>query len=155
MIDKLELLRKYPGLSFDPYDYYCFWVLVERYVLWLREIGGVGDVMAESRGGKEDRRIKDSFNRLYRTGTEFLDPKIFADYLTSCQLKVKPKSNNIAGLQVADLLAHPSYKSTLARFLDEPLAKNFGGQIAAILEESKYYRIPDGRIEGYGRKMLP
>ena len=154
VIDKLEHLRKYTAWSFDPY-HYCLRVLVERYVLWLREIGGVGDVMAESRGGKEDRRLKDSFHRLYRTGTEFLEPKSFSAYLTSSQLKMKLKSNNIAGLQVADLLAHPSYKSTLARFLNEPLARNFGGQIAAILEESKYYRSPDGRIEGYGRKLLP
>lgn len=85
VIDKLEHLRKYTAWSFDPY-HYCLRVLVERYVLWLREIDSVGDVMAESRGGKEDRRLKDSFNRLYRTGTEFLEPKIFSDYLTSCQL---------------------------------------------------------------------
>ncbi len=34
----------------------------------------------------------------------------FAKNLTSKQLKVKPKSHNITGLPIADLIAHPSFK---------------------------------------------
>ena len=55
--------------------------------------------MAESRGGKEDRRLKDSFERVYTSGSDFIAPEIFVVHLTSKQLKVKSKSNNIAGLQ--------------------------------------------------------
>jgi hypothetical protein len=37
----------------------------------------------------------------------------------------------------------------------QPLPANFGGQVAAILEASKYRRAPQGAIDGWGRKWLP
>jgi hypothetical protein len=111
--------------------------------------------MAESRGGKEDRRLKDSFERVCEGGSDFVPPDQFAAHLTSRQLKVKSKANNIAGLQIADIVAHPSFRATLARREGKPLATNFGGQIAQMLEESKYHRNPAGVIEGWGRKWLP
>ncbi|MCX5675541.1 MAG: DUF3800 domain-containing protein, partial [Planctomycetota bacterium] len=130
-------------------------VLLERFVRRLESLGYEGDVMAESRGGKEDKRLKDSFARLVREGTDYVGAEKLADRLTSSQLKVKPKANNIAGLQLADLIAHPSFRATLARHNQEALAPTFGGEIAAILERSKYHRSPQGRIEGWGRKWLP
>ena len=154
VIDKLEHQRRYAIWRYDPY-HYCLSVLVERYVLWLERHEAIGDVMAESRGGKEDRRLKDSFARLYEEGTDYVRPAKLAEYLTSKQLKVKPKSNNIAGLQIADLIAHPSFRATQARRSNKPLPANFGGTIAEILEASKYHRSPSGRINGWGRKWLP
>ncbi|MBW1607803.1 MAG: hypothetical protein JRJ74_06855 [Deltaproteobacteria bacterium] len=79
----------------------------------------------------------------------------FGRFLTSRQLKVKQKTNNVAGLQIADLVAHPSYRATLARKNKQSLPLNFGGEIAQILEKEKYYRSPNGRIDGWGRKCLP
>ncbi len=111
--------------------------------------------MAESRGGREDRRLKDSFERVYSSGSDFIKPEVFAAHLTSRQLKVKPKSNNIAGLQLADLIAHPSFRATLARKDGQPLPGNFGGRIGEILEAGKYNRSPRGDIDGWGRKWLP
>lgn len=154
VIDKLEHQQRYQTWRFDPY-HYCLTVLVERYALWLQTRQAVGDVMAESRGGKEDRRLKESFERVYEKGSDFIEPVVFSQVLTSRQLKVKPKSNNIAGLQLADLLAHPSFRATLARHNRESLPGNFGGQIAQILEDSKYCRSPHGKIDGWGRKWLP
>jgi len=111
--------------------------------------------MAESRNGYLDNRLKDSFERVYSEGSEYVKPDVFHSTLTSKELKVKPKANNISGLQLADLVAHPSYKGALARRNNEPLPKNFGGEIAQILENSKYYRDSNGRIDGWGRKWLP
>ena len=80
----------------------------------------------------------------------------FTALLTSRQFKVKAKSNNTArGLQIADLIAHPSYKSAVARQNSQVLPANFGGKIAAILENDKYDRDLQGRIDGWGRKWLP
>lgn len=154
VIDKLEHQRRYTTWRFDPY-HYCLTVIVERFVLWLNARGGQGDVMAESRGGKEDRRLKDSFERVHEKGSDYIKPEQFAARLTSRQLKVKSKSNNIAGLQIADLLAHPSYRATLARHERQALPDNFGGQIAQILEDMKYHRSERGQIDGWGRKWLP
>lgn len=154
VLDKLEHRQRYQVWRFDPY-HYCLTVLVERYVLWLQMKNTLGDVMAESRGGKEDLRLKDSFERVYSKGSDFMSPDVFTAYLTSRQLKVKPKSNNIAGLQLADLIAHPSFRATLARKEKKALPKNFGGKIAGILESGKYHRSPSGQIDGWGRKWLP
>ena len=154
VIDKLEHSRRYTVWRFDPY-HYCLTVLVERYVRWLQSRNQVGDVLAESRGGKEDLRLKDSYERLYEEGSDYVPPTHFSRSLTSRQLKLKAKSNNIAGLQIADLIAHPSYRATLARRDGQALPTNFGGQIASILNTSKYYRDHRGRVEGWGQKWLP
>lgn len=154
VIDKLEHSNRYKSWRFDPY-HYCLTVVVERYIMWLSEHNSHGDVLAESRGGKEDRRLKDSFERVCEKGSDFIKPEQFAARLTSRQLKVKNKSNNIAGLQIADLLAHPSYRACLLRHEHQALPANFGGQIALILERSKYHRSHSGYIDGWGRKWLP
>ena len=77
VIDKLEHQQRYRVWRFDPY-HYCLTTLVERYVLWLKRYNSVGDVMAESRGGKEDLRLKDSFARVYKLGSDFMKPEEFA-----------------------------------------------------------------------------
>lgn len=154
MIDKLRHMEQYHAWRYDPY-HYCLKILMERFVLWLKNRQMMGDVLAESRGGKEDIRLKKSFTRVYEEGSEWIHTDDFQTYLTSRQLKVKPKSNNISGLQLADLVAHPSFKAALARRNGEALPQNFGGQIAVILENAKYDRSPSGRVDGWGRKWLP
>jgi hypothetical protein len=111
-----------------------------------------GDVMAESRGGKEDIRLKKSFRTLCDSGTYYIKPDIFANHLTSKELKVKQKSNNIAGLQIADLIAHPSRREILLE--NNLIIDNrniFGDKITQILA-GKYYRNED---KIFGKKLLP
>ncbi len=110
-----------------------------------------GDVMAESRGGKEDMRLKKSFLNLWNEGTEYISPQRLHNVLTSKQLKVKPKANNISGLQLADLIAHPSRNEILddEGLLDRPLPP-FGTKVIDILQH-KYYR-HDGKI--FGKKFI-
>lgn len=151
VIDKLEHRRRYTTWQHDPY-HYCLEVLLERYVLFLNRCGFIGDVMAESRGGREDLRLKKSFARLCEGGTHFLNRQIIDRVLTSKQLKVKSKHNNIAGLQLADILAHPSRREILienGKIVDqrENLVAN---EIIGILQ-SKYDR--NGSV--YGKKLLP
>lgn len=154
VIDKLEHKQRYTVWRCDPY-HYCLHVVLERYVMWLERKDGEGDVLAESRGGKEDRRLKDSFEGIWQNGTDFVEANRFQAKLTSRQLKVKAKSNNIAGLQIADLIAHPAFRAALARREARQLPLNFGGEVAQLLERSKYDRSPGGRIDGWGRKWLP
>ena len=63
-LDKKRHKDTYNTWRYDPY-HYCLAVLLERFNYWLNRQAFVGDVMAESRGGKEDRRLKDSFHRLW------------------------------------------------------------------------------------------
>jgi hypothetical protein len=107
----------------------------------LEQHNAVGDIMAESRGGKEDMRLKKSFEKLWQDGTEYIDPDRFQHVFTSKQLKVKPKSNNISGLQLADLVAHPSRNEILEEngLLDRPVAP-FATRIIEVLQEEYYMR---------------
>ncbi|MFQ5798731.1 MAG: DUF3800 domain-containing protein, partial [Bacteroidota bacterium] len=136
--------------------HYSLAVLLERYIHFLERQHSLGDVMAESRGGREDRRLKQSFARLYADGSDYVTHERFVRSLTSSQLKVTPKANNIAGLQIADLIAHASQKHILqekGRFPHEQAT--FGDQIVQILLDEKYYRSEAGKIEGFGEKLLP
>ncbi len=154
IIDKQEHNRRYHKWHFDPY-HYCLTAMVERYVLWLQRKNAEGDVISESRGKQDDRRLKESFERIYVRGSDFVESNIFVSHLTSRQLKVKTKRNNVAGLQLADLIAHPSFRGALARKEHRSSPNIFGGKIEYILETSKYVRSYGGQIDGYGRKWLP
>ncbi len=92
-LDKKVHKETYQVWRYDPY-HYCLALLLERFTFLLEQINATCDVMAESRGGKEDNRLKDSFLKLWKEDTEYLSPERFQNVLTSKQLKVKPKSNN-------------------------------------------------------------
>lgn len=107
--------------------------------------------MAESRGGKEDKRLKESFSRLWEKGTEYVTAEKFQNVFTSKELKVKPKTNNIAGLQLADLLAHPSRNEILAeQGLMDRKPGLFSQKVVEILQ-SKYDK-QEGSV--FGKKFL-
>lgn len=156
VIDKKAHRDQYQVWHYHPY-HYCLQVLLERFVLFLHYGDHRGDVMVESRGGKEDGKLKDSYACLYERGTDHIPPERWQVRLTSSELKVKPKSANIAGLQLSDLIAHPSRREVLIEhqmLVDD--RDIFGDQICAILRQSKYHRNGrTGQIEGYGKKLLP
>jgi len=156
VIDKRAHRDQYQIWHYHPY-HYCLAIMLERFVLFLHYGKHSGDVMVESRGGVEDSKLKDSYRRLYERGTDHIPPTRWQAGLSSSELKVKPKSANIAGLQLADLIAHPSRREILLEHQQVVDKRDtFGDQICAILRQSKYQR--DGRtgqIEGYGKKLLP
>lgn len=152
-MDKLEHTQRYPTWQYHPY-HYCQEVLLERFVLWLKRRKERGDVYGEARGRKEDERLKEAFRSVCRQGSSWVSSSHF-QALTCDEIKLKKKADNIAGLQLADLVAHPSFKAMLARRNNEALPTGFGGLIAELLEKEKYDRSLEGRIPGYGTKWLP
>lgn len=151
-IDKKSHKDTYSTWRYDPY-HYCMAVMLERYIFFLKDNQSIGDVMAESRGGKEDRRLKDSYLKLWEKGTDYISQIEFQKYLTSKELKVKPKLNNISGLQIADLIAHPSRNEILKEnnLIQNDLAP-FAQKVIKVLQ-FKYYK-KNGKIIGYGKKLL-
>jgi hypothetical protein len=121
----------------------------------MRRRGFTGDVMAESRGKKEDTRLKKSFRGIWDQGTDRMEAKQFQEHLTSKELKVKPKANNIAGLQLADIIAYPAWKVALARGATEALPDNLTGRIGRLLLNAKFDRSQSGNVIGWGLKSLP
>ena len=108
VMDKQTHLDRYGEETYDPY-HYCFTVLLERYRGWLSAITErKGDILVESRDKKLDRTLKALYQEIYNNGTDYLTGQEVRDYLTSKEVKLKKKDANIAGLQLADLLANPS-----------------------------------------------
>jgi len=133
-LDKRKFLETYGPWAKDPY-HHGMATLLEHYTRFLEGKNATGDVMAESRGSKEDLRLKEAFSGLWETGTDYIQASRFQERLTSRQLKVKSKSANIAGLQLADLLAHPSWVHLLLTHgLREKLPPPFGAQVIGILK---------------------
>ena len=138
-----------------PY-HYCMEVIIEKYARWLIRQEGKGDVAAEARTPKMDKKLKKAFGYFYRNGTQYVNKHTMQSLLTSSELKLYRKKDDVAALQLADLIAHPSAAYTKARQNNENLPQNFGARIAGILVDSKYDRSPWGKkIKGYGTKWLP
>lgn len=80
----------------------------------------------------------------------------FQSALSSRELKLKAKTANIAGLQLADLLCHPVKQWVLQKngFYNEALAP-FSVQLMEIVERKFNRQLYDGRLEGYGYVLYP
>jgi len=155
VIDKKNHRDQYIVWRFHPY-HYCLTVMLERFILFLHYGRHHGDVMVESRGKVEDEKLKDSFRRLYNQGTDNIPSERWQQRLTSKELKVKPKTANISGLQLADIIAHPSRREILKdHHLIEDQRDVFGDKICKILRGDKYLCSRTGQIDGYGKKLLP
>jgi hypothetical protein len=158
VIDKHAHVERYQAWTYHPY-HYCLEILLERFVCELASRNAIGDVVAEARSKKDDKELKKAYHFLCDHGTGIPRgthlPSSRLRRLTSAELKIKPKSANVIGLQFADLLAHPSFKGILSRRLGSPGPMTFGAQVEKILVDQKYRRSYQGDIEGYGTKWLP
>jgi hypothetical protein len=159
VIDKKALLDQIG--SFDgtlhPYNMGVKF-LCEQYKDYLVSIQCCGDVMAESRGGKEDRLLKSIFEKLGMAiwGWQPQGGGPFQPALTSKEIKVKPKSANIAGLQLADLLAQPCRHDILREFgrtAEEP--GPFAGRLLATIANKFHRHIHSGEVKGSGKHLCP
>lgn len=156
VIDKKAHKEKYHTWTYHPY-HYCLMVMLERYVLFLHYSKHRGDVYVEKRGGKEDETLIESYERLFKTGSKIIKSNIWQACLTSSTIHLREKKANINGLQLADIIAHPSRRDVLLekKLIEDP-RDIFGNKICEILNESKYIRNPkNGEIYGYGKKLLP
>lgn len=153
LIDKQRHKKqyKYPA---HPY-HYCLTAMLERYCGWLNYKKVVGDVMAESRGRVEDFQLKQEYREFYNRGTSFCTVASINSALTSKEIKLQRKAANIAGLQLADILAHPVKQAMLIEkgHMDDP-GDNFGKQIYEAVEVKFNKNSLTGQIEGYGKKWL-
>ena len=118
----------------------CMAILLDVFARWLLAERAEGDVMAEERGRGEDRRTVEEFRRLWLRGTGATSPERIQAALTSGDLKIKSKPSNIAGIQLADMIAHPSRNEILREngLLEGPMGA-FAGEIIKVLK-TKYVR---------------
>lgn len=155
VIDKKAHIERYQKFARHTY-HYCLTVLLERYCGFLKFNNARGDVLAESRGGREDQQLKKAYESIYNGGTQFRPPKFFQSVLTSKEIKLKPKSANIAGLQISDLLAHPLKQKILIENNRLPASKEelFMTKVCGVIERKYNRHFYNGRIVGYGKVFI-
>jgi hypothetical protein len=75
--------------------------------------------------------------------------------LTSKHIKLKPKALNVAGLQLADVLAHPVTRDVLRAYgrISDPTAQ-FPERVMRVAVQKYNHHLFNRRIDGYGRVIL-
>lgn len=155
VIDKKTHSERYGDFAYHPY-HYCLAAILERYCGYLNFHRAVGDVLAESRGGQEDQQLKEAYRRIYRSGTNMRGPEFFQSALTTGEIKLKLKAVDIAGLQLADMLAYPVRQEILIEkwIIPDP-GDNFGRKIIRQIQPKFNCHLYTGRIPGYGKIFIP
>ncbi|QDU79200.1 hypothetical protein Pla110_09050 [Polystyrenella longa] len=143
VIRKDMLSQKYKYAE-NPYDL-SLKFLLER-VLDFVKAKGIKElpIIAEARGKNEDNQLKAEFFDLLGRGTGFVKKEEFQK--CNFQLEFQKKSNNLAGIQVADLCAYPCARYVIDRSKPNP---------AFDVVRKHIYRPHCGLGVGFGWKIFP
>ncbi len=110
-IQKDSYKTRYGDKARNPYDValeYSF----ERALHFLESHNETAlPVIAETRGKQEDDELRASFYNLMTKGTHYNRAERFR--LLECPISFRRKNDNIAGIQLADLCAHPVARHVL------------------------------------------
>lgn len=142
-IDKVRYSERYKAAGQDPYDIALSFV-IERMVFLLEGLKLVKKgvlIILEKRGKKEDRKLAEHFETIRTKGTFYISKARIGH--CNIELEFRDKKENVAGLQLADLVAYP-----IARRVIDANANNAS---FAIFEDKIYQR--SGKL--YGLKIFP
>jgi hypothetical protein len=143
VVDKTGHGKRYGLLAVDPYIL-SLEILVERFVMVLKEKKEHGVIIAESRGNQLDNELELAFLNIKINGTRFLRPKDISDNIE--RFIIKKKTENVAGLQLVDTLVTPIGR----RYLNK---RNYYLNYDVI--KGKFRKIQCGKYMGYGLVIMP
>ena len=147
VIDKKAHRELYPVQTFDPYVY-SLAILLWRVRGYLRLHGGVSDIMAESRGKVEDAQIQTAYAFLRSHGfTEWGTSAGYTGAYSDESIIFRKKEHNVAGLQIADLIAYGQKAQTIADS-NKPLPR----ELSQFTKELN--QVASRMVNQYGRYML-
>lgn len=141
-IRKNDHLARYGVAALDPY-LLSLDVLVERFCFDIGRIAGGGVIVAEKRDPTLDRQLELAWLNLKIQGTHYLRATVVEQRIVA--LNLRAKQDNIAGLQLADLVVSPIGRHLLGK------PDNDDWRIV----NSKLRRNRAGKVEGYGLVVLP
>ncbi|GAB2186577.1 DUF3800 domain-containing protein [Roseibium sp. LAB1] len=154
LIDKRGMINQPHWRNQHPY-HYLMEIMIEKYTQFLERMHDVGDIMPEGRKGKKDKALQTAFDEVLAKGTYYVSAARMQQCIASPTLKIRYKPDNIAGLQLCDLVAHPSH-ITIRDFMNHNVSAGpFCAAVRDLLIRHKYDRSPSGQIRGYGYKWLP
>ena len=141
-IRKDKHLSRYGVAALDPY-LLSLDVLVERFCLDVGKVAGGGVIVAEKRDPTLDRQLDLAWLNLKIQGTRYLQANHIDERIQG--LNLRSKRDNIAGLQLADLVVSPIGRHVLGK----PDREDW-----RIVAE-KFRCSQRGQVEGYGLIILP
>ena len=152
VIDKKKHKKQYPIETFEAYGY-SLSVLLNRVRGYLQQIlkGEQAEIIAESRGPKEDKELQRAYEYLRTVGPSYSESGTAEQYCEAFpnpKLMIKGKYQNITGLQIADIVAVGQKMLTIQenkKALEKPIAI-FDSKINEAIEPMVW--MP------YGRYML-
>jgi hypothetical protein len=144
VIDKPRLVAQYGKSADDPY-HFSLHVLIERFCKELGECVDGGIIYAEKRGEPLDYALNKAWEdvRSASSGTTYAGGKMIDERI--CEMVLKEKRLNIAGLQLADLVVAPIARK--GAWL--PVKEDWE------IVKSKFRRSASGKWRGYGLVYLP
>ena len=140
VIDKKKYIEKYQNDKRDVYEY-SLDILVERFYYQLA--GDMGLIQCEARNEELDNQIKIAWQSITNRGTYYISGDNIQKRI-SC-LSIHKKTENINGLQIADLCASPIGRHYIKK---QPKAD------FEIIRE-KIVRNSKGKAEGWGVIIRP
>jgi hypothetical protein len=141
VVKKDQHKAQYSGAAADPY-HLAMEFLVERFVLFLS--GRPGEIVAESRNPALDGQLQIVYEEMRVFGTRYAGREAISRALPA-PLQILPKGDNVAGLQLADLVVTPIGRHVMGK------ADRDDWRIV----QQRFRRGPDGGYMGYGLKVFP
>ena len=141
-IRKNDHFRHYGAAAIDLYRI-SLHKLSELFCDEIGEVRNGGMIVAESRNTSLDEDLKYTWSSLRRPGAGYSSTAMIRDRISS--LTLCAKKENIAGLQLADLVVSPIGRHILGK----PDKADWH------IVEQKLRRGPGGEVEGYGLVSLP
>ena len=142
VIQKSDHLSRYGLAALDPY-LLSLDIVVEQFCFDIGEAEGGGIIIAERRDPTLDRELELAWLNLKIQGTGSVQAKVVESRIDA--LNLRRKSDNIAGLQLADLVVSPIGRMILGKRAKEDWH----------IVKTKLRRGRDGNIEGHGLIVLP
>ena len=141
-IRKDEYAERYGAAALDPYER-CLSLLVERFCYEIGRGGRRGWIVAECRRPDLDAKLLEVWNDLHSNGTHFVSGADVSKRIRD--LLYRKESDNIGGLQLADLVVSPIGRHVIGK----PDREDFH------IVESKFRRIDGDDYRGCGLVTLP
>lgn len=128
----------------NPYDL-CLQFILERSVMFLGRSGEKMLFRVESRQTHNDQKLAQVYEDFRQTDHQLFEKEEIQSKFTD--LSFNQKTQNVIGMQVADLFAYP-----IGRWVNKPADVNEISKIAEV----KYHRNPrSGDYINYGLKIFP
>lgn len=153
-LDKLAFKDRYPNWAGSFYRLLVGNAL-ERYFYFLTYNNGVGDIVAEGCNPKLDGLLKRYYRHAFVNGADHISAEKLQKVLTTSEIKIKTKAQDVQGLQLADLLASTCFAHCRRVYDQGPTFDKFAMKVADLIEKKKFYRDPSGNPHRYGRVWRP